>query len=172
MDHQLALAAQELGKQVRFTAEARSAYLRFATAVDAVWRGNFRDLSASITRLATLADHGRIGIALVEGEIQRLRWQWQSPPTIAADGNPAHATAAPTSLSLQDLLGSKATSLDTFDQLQLQSVVAVCRKHASISDAGRELFNVSRQQRSVINDSDRLRKYLLKFGLDWEAVTS
>jgi transcriptional regulatory protein RtcR len=171
MDHQLALAAQELGKQVRFTAEARSAYLRFATAVDAVWRGNFRDLSASITRLATLADHGRIGIALVEAEIQRLRWQWQSPPTIAAGGNPGHATAAPTSLSLQDLLGSKATSLDTFDQLQLQSVVAVCRKHASISDAGRELFNVSRQQRSVINDADRLRKYLLKFGLDWESVT-
>ena len=171
MDHQLALAAQELGKQVRFTAEARSAYLRFATAVDAVWRGNFRDLSASITRLATLADHGRIGIALVEAEIQRLRWQWQPPPAIAADGNPAHATAAPTSLSLQDLLGSKASSLDTFDQLQLQSVVAVCRKHASISDAGRELFNVSRQQRSVINDADRLRKYLLKFGLDWEAVT-
>lgn len=175
MDHQLALAAQELGKQVRFTAEARSAYLRFATAVDAVWRGNFRDLSASITRLATLADHGRIGIALVEAEIQRLRWQWQSipAPESGACAKPVallgQALSAP---SLHDLLGEAAIQLDTFDQLQLQSVVAVCRKHASISDAGRELFNVSRQQRSVINDADRLRKYLLKFGLDWDAVTA
>jgi transcriptional regulatory protein RtcR len=32
------------------------------------------------------------------------------------------------------------------------------------------LFNVSRQQRSVINDADRLRKYLMKFGLEWDAV--
>ncbi len=170
MDHQLALAAQELGKQVRFTAEARSAYLRFATAVDAVWRGNFRDLSASITRLATLADHGRIGIALVNAEIQRLCWQWQALPESELGSSPSQATQSATSPSLQDLLGDTAATLDTFDQLQLQAVIGVCRKHASISDAGRELFNISRQQRSVINDADRLRKYLLKFGLEWDAV--
>ena len=173
MDHQLALAAQELGKQVRFTAEARSAYLRFATAVDAVWRGNFRDLSASITRLATLADHGRIGNALVQAEIQRLRWQWQAlPVTESAFGTDPAAMSGQVLAdpSLQDLLGDAAATLDTFDQLQLQSVIKVCRKHASISDAGRELFNMSRQQRSVINDADRLRKYLLKFGLEWDAV--
>jgi transcriptional regulatory protein RtcR len=168
MDHQLALAAQELGKQVRFTTEARTAYLRFATDADASWRGNFRDLSASIMRLATLADHGRIGIALVQAELQRLRWQWQ-PQT-----NPGNLETG-TSLnitrpSLEDLLGAKASTLDTFDRVQLQAVIAVCRQHASISDAGRELFNVSRTQRSVINDADRLRKYLLKFGLDWDAV--
>ena len=171
MDHQLALAAQELGKQVRFTTEARTAYLRFATDVDASWRGNFRDLSASITRLATLADHGRIGIALVQAEIQRLRWQWQSQakPSTGEAGAGLNAQAAHRS-SLEDLLGAKASTLDTFDRMQLQAVIAVCRQHPSISDAGRELFNVSRQQRSVINDADRLRKYLLKFGLDWDAA--
>ncbi len=168
MDHQLTLAAQELGRQVRFTAEARSAYLRFATAADAVWRGNFRDLSASITRLATLADHGRIGIALVNAEIQRLRWQWQAPPATALGS--ATAAVISSGPTLQDLLGDKAATLDTFDQLQLQSVIAVCSRHASISDAGRELFNISRQQRSVFNDADRLRKYLLKFGLEWDVV--
>lgn len=171
MDHQLALAAQELGKQVRFTTEARTAYLRFATSADASWRGNFRDLSASITRVATLADHGRIGIALVQAEMQRLRWQWQSQPgqTHGAIGVGVSAQTALTS-SLDDLLGASAGSLDTFDRMQLQSVITVCRQHASISDAGRELFNVSRQQRRVINDADRLRKYLLKFGLDWDAI--
>ena len=173
MDHQLTLAAQELGKQVRFTTEARSAYLRFATATDSNWRGNFRDLSASITRLATLADHGRIGIALVQAEIQRLRWQWQSRPTpelvpgAPNTGTTSHINQTP---SLEDLLGTAAGMLDNFDRMQLEAVIAVCRKHGSISDAGRELFNVSREQRSVINDADRLRKYLLKFGLDWEAV--
>jgi transcriptional regulatory protein RtcR len=171
MDHQLALAAQELGKQVRFTTEARTAYLRFATAVDASWRGNFRDLSASITRLATLADHGRIGIALVQAEIQRLRWQWQPQPKQGVSDVGIGLTAqAATALSLEDLLGEAAHTLDTFDRMQLQGVIAVCRQHASISDAGRELFNVSRQQRSVINDADRLRKYLLKFGLEWDAI--
>jgi transcriptional regulatory protein RtcR len=170
MDHQLALAAQELGKQVRFTTEARTAYLRFATDADASWRGNFRDLSASITRLSTLADHGRIGIALVLAEIQRLRWQWQPQAKL---GNLATGAGLNiTHPSLEDLLGTKSSTLDTFDGMQLQAVIAVCRQHASISDAGRVLFNVSRQQRSVINDADRLRKYLLKFGLDWDAVRS
>jgi len=28
----------------------------------------------------------------------------------------------------------------------------------------------SRARRSVVNDADRLRKYLLKFGLSWELV--
>ena len=145
--------------------------MRFATDVDASWRGNFRDLSASITRLATLADHGRIGIALVQAEIQRLRWQWQpqAKPGIGELGAGLNIQTTHT-LSLEDLLGAKASALDTFDRMQLQAVIAVCRQHGSISDAGRELFNVSRQQRSVINDADRLRKYLLKFGLDWEAV--
>ncbi len=165
MDHQLALASQELGKQVRFTSEARAAYLRFATTPEAIWQGNFRDLSASITRLATLADHGRIGIALVEAEIQRLRWQWQ--PRIQPQGTADDAHAAE---ALERLLDEKGLVLDRFDQMQLQGVLAVCRRHASISDAGRELFNVSRQQRSVINDADRLRKYLLKFGLDWDSA--
>jgi transcriptional regulatory protein RtcR len=172
-DNQLTLAAQELGKQVRFTTEARSAYLRFATSADANWRGNFRDLSASITRLATLADHGRIGVALVQAETQRLRWQWRSLPTdavVAGATNTGTTSQKNQTPSLEDLLGAAANMLDTFDRMQLEAVITVCRRHTSISDAGRELFNVSREQRSVINDADRLRKYLLKFGLDWNAV--
>jgi transcriptional regulatory protein RtcR len=171
MDFQLALAAQELGKQVRFTTEARTAYLLFATATDACWRGNFRDLSASITRLATLADHGRIGISLVQAEIQRLHWQWQSQPKLEITDAIGVLTGQRQAIpSLEEILGANATTLDKFDQLQLQAVIAVCRRHRSISDAGRELFNMSRQHRSVINDADRLRKYLLKFGLEWDAV--
>jgi transcriptional regulatory protein RtcR len=166
MAHQLALATQELGKQVRFTSEAHHAYLHFATSPEASWRGNFRDLSASIIRLATLADHGRIGLALVQAEIQRLQWQWQSPSGEEGSENPHRQPRV-----LWDALPAKLTlTLDNFDRMQLQAVITVCRKHANLSDAGRELFNLSRTQRSVVNDADRLRKYLLKYGLRWEDI--
>jgi transcriptional regulatory protein RtcR len=160
IDHQLALASQDLGKQARFTTEARADYLRFAQSSEALWSGNFRDLSASITRLATLGENARIGAALVAAEIARLRWQWE--------GDTLHSDSS--AISLVDVMGSAADDLDYFDRLQLQAVITVCRQHNSISDAGRELFNVSRTQRSVVNDADRLRKYLLKFDLTWEKV--
>jgi sigma54-dependent transcription regulator len=41
-----------------------------------------------------------------------------------------------------------------------------------LSDAGRKLFDRSRTQRTVVNDADRLRKYLQKYGLSWEAVSA
>jgi transcriptional regulatory protein RtcR len=49
-------------------------------------------------------------------------------------------------------------------------VIRACRAAGSLSEAGRQLFDRSRMQRTVVNDADRLRKYLLKFGLTWAAV--
>jgi transcriptional regulatory protein RtcR len=161
IDHQLVQVAQQLGKQVRLTREARADYLAFAQSAEALWRGNFRDLSASITRLATLADNGRISASQVALEAERLRWQWQAGSAVDLE----------TEVSLEDVLGEAISALDCFDRIQLQAVIQVCRRHNSLSDAGRELFNVSRSQRSVINDADRLRKYLLKYGLTWERVS-
>lgn len=164
IEHQLSLATEEIGRKVRFTTEARTAYLRFAQSTEAVWASNFRDLSASITRLTTLADDGRIGNGLVEAEIARLRWQWRGM------GTSANMATATSSELLHAMVGEAVDSMDFFDKLQLQAVVSVCRQHHSLSDAGRALFNVSREQRSVVNDADRLRKYLLKFELNWEKV--
>jgi transcriptional regulatory protein RtcR len=61
---------------VTFNKEARERYLRFATSGEATWSGNFRDLNASVTRMATLADSGRIGVDAVAAEVDRLRQQW------------------------------------------------------------------------------------------------
>jgi transcriptional regulatory protein RtcR len=58
-------------------------------------------------------------------------------------------------------------ALDLFDRLQLQAVLEVCRRSSSLADAGRKLFAATRSKRSSLNDSDRLRKYLGRFGLDW-----
>jgi transcriptional regulatory protein RtcR len=45
---------------------------------------------------------------------------------------------------------------------------AICRRAESLSEAGRLLFAQSRQQKKLTNDADRLRKSLLRFGLDRE----
>ena len=62
--------------------------------------------------------------------------------------------------------------MDLFDRLQLAAVLRVCAAAASLSEAGRQLFHASRQARSVVNDADRLRKYLLKFGLSWDRIAA
>lgn len=57
--------------------------------------------------------------------------------------------------------------MDLFDRLQLKAVIEVCRQADSLSDAGRQLFGISRQAKAQPNDADRLRKYLARFGLEW-----
>ncbi|MNY49272.1 hypothetical protein D3C86_1846750 [compost metagenome] len=113
--------------------------------------------------MATLADGGRIGLELVQAEIERLRWLWRrdEPERGDAVGNP----------TLASLLGqARVDAMDLFDRLQLESVLRVCASSRSLSDAGRQLFQASRAGRSVVNDADRLRKYLAKHGLHWEQL--
>jgi transcriptional regulatory protein RtcR len=162
VDYLLAKFSTELGRVVRFNTEARTRYLRFAQSAEALWSGNFRDLSASVTRMATLAEAGRISAALVDAEVQRLRWMWDR-----GDAGGAHALGEQ-GVDLAEVLDAHAlASLDLFDKLQLQAVINVCRGARSMSEAGRILFDQSRLARSAVNDADRLRKYLLKFGLSW-----
>lgn len=71
-------------------------------------------------------------------------------------------------VDLDCILDSDLEEIDPFDRVQLQYVVAVCRRSRSLSEAGRELFAASRKKRAVANDADRLKKYLARFGLDFE----
>ncbi|MDO5691245.1 MAG: RNA repair transcriptional activator RtcR [Pseudomonadota bacterium] len=165
VDHLLALYAEENHRVVRFHPEARRDYLAFAQGADAPWCGNFRDLSASVTRLATLAEGGRISRELVQAEIARLNWLWtRGAPSAASEGADGEALLA-------RLLDAEAlAALDQFDRLQLAAVLPVVARSRSLSDAGRRLFDQSRQQRKAVNDADRLRKYLMRFGLGWEQI--
>jgi len=157
IEYLLTIFGQENGGSVRFNKEARQKYLHFAASRDARWSGNFRDLSASVTRMATLAEGGRINDKVVEAEILRLQklWSGHERDNVLADLLSADELAA----------------LDLFDQLQLAAVVSVCRQSRSLSDAGRQLFAVSREARASTNDADRVRKYLQRFGLDWGRVS-
>ena len=74
-------------------------------------------------------------------------------------------------MDLSVILGDDAAAaLDRFDRVQLEDVVSVCRQCGSLSEAGRQLFAESFKKRATRNDSDRLRKYLARFGLDWASV--
>ncbi|HVE52972.1 MAG TPA: RNA repair transcriptional activator RtcR, partial [Ramlibacter sp.] len=83
IEYLLARESAQMGRAVRFNKEAKALYLEFAQSPEAPWTGNFRDLTASITRLATLAEGGRIPIELVQAEIRRLRWLWNESGTDA-----------------------------------------------------------------------------------------
>jgi transcriptional regulatory protein RtcR len=157
LDFELDRFAQAEGTRVTFNREARERYLSFATSAAAVWAGNFRDLAASVTRMATLSPAGRIDADAVDRETVRLARLWQGERK-GGDG-------------LESLLGAEALArIDPFDRVQLDYVVTVCRRSASLAEAGRTLFAASRRERRSTNDGDRLRKYLAKFALDWAAV--
>lgn len=155
LDYELDRFAEREGTRVTFNKEARTAYLAFAVGPDAAWLGNFRDLSASVTRMATFAPSGRINLAGVEIEITRLRRLWRGASDAPADDRLA-ALLEPAALA----------QLDPFDRVQLAEVVRVCAASRSLSEAGRALFSASRVRRASPNDTDRLRKYLLRFGIE------
>ena len=146
---------------MRFNKEARERFMRFAMSPSAAWRGNFRDLSAAVTRLATLSEAGRITDNVAEDEIRRLKRLWQTH-----DGQAGGADIA-----LAAIMGEEAASqLDLFDALQLRSVIEICRQSNSLSDAGRKLYAVSRDAKAKPNDADRLKKFLARFALSWDTV--
>lgn len=156
--YELEQFARKTGVNVTFSKEAHDRFLTFATSSEAEWSGNFRDLNAAVTRMATLAAGGRITLAIVEGETSRLRKFWAAPGEKPQSGDPyLAAMLAPSALA----------QLDPFDCVQLSEVIRICRESRSLSDAGRKLFAVSRVAKGSANDADRLRKYLARFGLSF-----
>lgn len=156
IDYELRKFARENSANTTFNKEARAAYLKFCLSGDAIWSANFRDLSASITRMATLADGGRIRIDDVGQEIRRLKSSWHAGSTDQM------LRTLNTVLNPQEI-----GALDLFDQVQLAAVIDICRNEASLSAAGRRLYAHSRAQKKVTNDADRLSKYLARYGLKW-----
>lgn len=158
VEYELRKYGQTATTNITFNKEALRLYLGFAKSARATWLGNFRDLGASITRMATLADNGRINVDIVEVEITRLKSAWAEP------GSDEDAL-------LINAIGSEhLAEIDLFDRAQLATVIRTCQQSASLSAAGRELFAVSRLSKASTNDADRLKKYLGKFDLNWAAL--
>lgn len=158
LDYELAEYARTEGSHVTFNREARERFVEFAASAGARWTGNFRDFNAAIVRMGTLARGGRITLDIVEEEIARLHRAW------SGGGEGVESLVA-------RLLGpERAAELDRFDRVQLEDVLRVCSACQTLSEAGRLLFSVSRAAKRTSNDADRLRKYLARFGLEWQPV--
>ncbi len=160
IEHELQQFTIKAGHKVSFNKAARERYLQFARSPEALWRANFRDLNSSITRMATLAVGGRITEELVTDEVTRLQYAWSGFGQQASVDDGLVGI-----LPEQDL-----AELDLFDRLQLVQVVGICRTSRSLAEAGRVLFNHSRTQKASANDSHRLKQYLQKFGLEFQAI--
>jgi len=161
LEHELQQFTVKAGYKVSFNKAAKTQYLAFAYSAEALWRANFRDLNSSVTRMATLATGGRITEGIVTGEIERLKQAWSG-------FGPEKPIAAEV---LAEVLPAEVLSeLDLFDRIQLAEVVKVCRESRSMAEAGRKLYNASRHLKASVNDSHRLKQYLQRFGLTFQAV--
>ena len=154
LEYELKRFAEKSGKHITFNKEAKIEFMRYATDPATLWRGNFRDLNAIITRMATLSSGGRIDENVVKNEIARVKKVQEKNSS---------------DILLDKLLGADyQTRFDEFDLCQLSRVVEICRASKSRAEAGKKLFAVSRNLRNSTNDSDRLGKYLDKFGLTFQ----
>ncbi|QQO10257.1 RNA repair transcriptional activator RtcR [Breznakiella homolactica] len=160
IEYELALYEENSGTRVTFNKEALEWFLDFARSPEAVWTANFRDLKAAVTRMCTLARGARINRDDAAAETDRLKASWIS--------GTADRTAAG---NLPPELREKLQALDEFDRIQLRGVLEICRRSGSMAEAGRSLFAVSRLKRGSVNDTDRLKKYLARYGLDWNTLT-
>lgn len=159
LDFELERLTREFGRSIRIHPKARNDFLEFATSPQALWRGNFRDFVSAVRRMATLAPSGRIRSKEVQRERERLESFWGGRRPAATGGPYAHPL-------LQEVLPKAQDLLDPFEAAGLGYVLEVLSRSKTLSEAGRELYRVSRAERKSKNDADRLRKYLAKFGLD------
>ncbi|MCC7415907.1 MAG: sigma 54-interacting transcriptional regulator, partial [Acidobacteria bacterium] len=155
LDYELDQFRRRTGTAVTFSREARDEFLAFAISSSARWPGNFRDLNAVTTRLATLAPAGRVTVDQVKAEVAHLKAAWGT--SVRPDRGLVDRLLTPDAIE----------GLDRFDRVQLEDVLGVCRGAPTLSAAGRALFERSRAKRKIANDADRLRKYLARFGLEW-----
>ena len=164
--YELSRFSQKSGKHISFNKEARERFLTFALDPDNRWPGNFRDLNAMVVRMATLSDGGRITEDLVKDEITRSRDAYSA----RSSSDTAALPSADDEL-LTRVLGSGYTDrFDSVDIAQLAHTIAVCRTSDTAADAAKKLFAVSRKAKTSSNDSDRLTKFLARFGLKFKEI--
>jgi transcriptional regulatory protein RtcR len=176
--------------QCSFKTEALDAYLDFGRS--APWPGNFRSLVQSVKRMGFLAHGTAITTDIVRAEIERLTELWEpinsdddeEEPGLASvdtsgtfdnlpvlpDRDTRTSYAAPGPDNLSSRLTEILDTIDEIDRVQLLTVINTCRSSSTMAAAARELFAHSRAKRTSFNDSDRLKKYLTRFGLSWEDV--
>ncbi len=160
---ELERASLALGTRISMREDAYKAYVAFA--LRASWPGNFRDLAASVMRMATLAEGGRITMAEVREEVGIQQSLSPSESTALRGGLNSETDLARLVLSTE-----QNQALDLLERVQLNCVLRAIQESDSMAQAGRVLFAASRAAKAAPNDSDRVRKFLGRWNLDYRTV--
>ncbi|WP_076719518.1 RNA repair transcriptional activator RtcR [Motiliproteus sp. MSK22-1] len=164
IDYELEAFSNKAGFLVNFNKASRDCYLAFGLSEDALWSANFRDLNASITRMGTLADGGRITLDVVNEEIKRLKLKW-----CAGDHWNESAKSNTAKITIESILGQgSCEKIDHYEQLSLAGLIETCQASNSMAEAGRKLFNVSRVTKKSHNDSHRVKQLLEKYAIRFD----
>lgn len=159
LEYEIEQFSQKYGYRISFNKAAQESYFQFANSPKALWKANFRDLNSSVTRMATLSEGGRITEAIVAEEIERLVSSWSTNESVK--NHPTNITQA--------ILGEeKAKELDRYEHYQIACIAEACQHSQSLAEAGRYLFNVSRQKKKSTNDSHRLKQILERYRLTFQ----
>ncbi len=154
LDDEITQQFVEFSTPLRFRGPAKRKYLELATAGQSSWEYSLEDLHRSISRLAIESPDEGISTEMVKQEFERLNDEW-ALQTCEED-------------ILQIVPEEMRYQLDLFQKTQLMEVIRICVRSRSLSEAGRRLFASSRSRKKSVNDADRLRKYLQRFGLEWK----
>ena len=171
-NYELDLFKNHANRGVVITDEARKLFMDYALAETTSWSGNFRELRNMVARMGTLAQDGEIRPSDVEREIGRSRTESLKEAATA----PAEAPSPQSSFSEEDpylksLLGSGYSArFDAIEIATLTYVLDICKTCTSAAEAGRRLYNITRDGRSVHNDSDRIAKFLKTFNLKFSML--
>lgn len=161
LEFELRKFEQRTNQRVTFNQEAKTLYLQFAESSEAAWSGNFRDLNSSVIRMATLSSQGRITEEIVQAEILRLKQAWSRE---------AKVNHGDFDRDFLNRLGVNPNEIDLFDLSQLTTVLTTIKNSKNLAAAGRELFACTRMNKRSTNDSDRIRKYLARFGISSDRI--
>jgi transcriptional regulatory protein RtcR len=161
LDFEMERASKELGRRISMTKEARETFMGFA--MTAPWTGNFRDLASTVMRMSTLCEAGRISAEDVRMECESLKSSW------------GFGSEGEKSTSTENLPRDRASllidgAIDAFDRAQIEAVLLAIKTTDSMAAAGRQLFGASRLSKDKPNDSDRVRKFLTRWNLDYATV--
>ena len=168
-EYELRYFKDHVNRGVVITDEARKIFMDYALAETTPWSGNFRELRNMVTRLGTLAKDGEITPQDVNREIRRNQPVEQVAQE--APNEPASVLPEEEDEYLKSLLGSGYTGrYDAIALATLKYVLDVCKTSASAAEAGRKLYNVSRDSRSIANDSDRIAKFLKTYNLKFSQL--
>ncbi|MHD0644768.1 RNA repair transcriptional activator RtcR family protein [Pseudomonas aeruginosa] len=160
LDFELAKQQSKNDMAYRFAGKARQMYLSFAVSSDASWAGNFRDLASSVERMTVMADGGVIDEEVVRDELEALRAQWGTVVSLPDKVNQVG------DVSLIELVGFTGPELTPADRKHLEYVLSLCKSTSSYAELGRRLYG----DQAGSNPSQRVRKYLMGFGMEIKAI--